>query len=278
MYQDSGWGQRAAMVRSQWVRYRGGALSVIYIIHHLLLLFVLPACIFIFVFGAGGTLIDPAKAYETWNWWRIYGYIFAVFAPSIGEYYLYQERKVTFSSSSQDTVSFYNRQSINVIWGVWMVMITILGLWSGLLTVWLGVTDFANCANSAICGGASGSSSPSTGIIMLIVSMGLSTLVFVVLFLGGLYVHSAARDAFAARITGTAPLMNQIGAERPIVQEARQHLEKEPDLAVQLLNAPLEWVARTFPFFGRGEWVEDENEPEQPRARVPSLLSGETSL
>lgn len=218
---SSGYGQGVAfyrdrasqIVRSGWARSATGALSIAYIIHHVLLLFVFPAALFIFIFGTGGTLTDPAKAYVTWDWWRIYGFAFVVFAIPFGEYWLYQERKVAFSTSTPAAMSFYNRSQINIVWGIWMVMITVLGLWSAFLTIWLGVDDFGSCSSSPICGGPSGGSTPSTGAIMLIVSMGLTALIFVVLFLGGLYVHSAARDAYASRVGAYAPVSSMIGSE-----------------------------------------------------------------
>ena len=248
------------IVRSGWVTARGGALSIAYIIHHIILLFLLPAAVFIFFFGTGGTLIDPAKAYDSWDWWRIYGFAFVLFVAPFGEYWLYQERKVAFSSNSASAVSFYNRSQINIIWGIWMTMIVLLGVWATILTIWVGVADFGDCAASALCGGPSGGTTPSTGAIMIIVGMGVTSLLFIVLFLGGLYVHSAARDAYASRIAQYFPIASQIGAETgsstadavdPELQQwVHSVLSERPDPLVAGIESALQWVADYMPAMG----------------------------
>ena len=252
------------IVRSGWATARTGALSIAYIVHHIILLLLLPSAVFLFAFGTGGTLIDPAKAYETWDWWRIYSFFFVLFAPSFGEFWLYQERKVAFSSNTAAAASFYNRSQVNVVWGIWMVMVIALGAWSAFITIYVGAADLGDCANSPLCGGPSGSSTPSTGAILIIVGSGLATLLFIALFLGGLYVHSAARDAYAARIGGFAPMGQQIGAEMDaaavnscptctprvdaeLTEWARATLAEDPHPLISGIGSALEWVASVLP-------------------------------
>lgn len=189
---------------------RGGVMSGAYVLHHILALFVMPAALFVMVFGFGGTLINPANAYTSWNWWRLYGAMFIVFLIPFVEYWLGQERKVAMTGGAGTTA--YNRAQINGIFAAYMVMIVVLGAWISILTVWIGVADFGQCGSSAVCSGVAGGSTPCAGAIMIIVGMGVLALSTWVLFLGGLYVHAAARDAYNARLSLYFPLAAQIGA------------------------------------------------------------------
>lgn len=191
---------------------RGGVMSGAYVLHHILALFVMPAALFVMVFGFGGTLINPANAYTSWNWWRLYGAMFIVFLIPFVEYWLGQERKVAMTGGAGTTA--YNRAQINGIFAAYMVMIVVLGAWISILTVWIGVADFGQCGSSAVCSGVAGGSTPCAGAIMIIVGMGVLALSTWVLFLGGLYVHAAARDAYNARLSLYFPLAAQIGADR----------------------------------------------------------------
>lgn len=191
---------------------RGGVMSGAYVLHHILALFVMPAALFVMVFGFGGTLINPANAYTSWNWWRLYGAMFIVFLIPFVEYWLGQERKVAMTGGAGTTA--YNRAQINGIFAAYMVMIVVLGAWISILTVWIGVADFGQCGSSAVCSGVTGGSTPCAGAIMIIVGMGVLALSTWVLFLGGLYVHAAARDAYNARLSLYFPLAAQIGADR----------------------------------------------------------------
>jgi hypothetical protein len=191
---------------------RGGVMSGAYVLHHFLTVFLMPAAIFVMVFGFGGLLLNPDKAYTTWNWWRLFGAMFIVFLPSFSQYWLGQERKVALTGNAATSMTTYNRAQINAIFAVYMVMIVVLGAWITLLTVWLGVADFGNCSSSAICSGTSASSTPSTGAIMTIVGMGILSICTWILFLGGLYVHAAARDAYNARLSTYFPLAAPIGS------------------------------------------------------------------
>jgi hypothetical protein len=191
---------------------RGGVMSGAYVLHHIIALFVMPAAIFVMVFGFGGTLINPANAYTSWNWWRLYGAMFIVFLIPFVEYWLGQERKVAMTGNNTG-VTTYNRAQINGIFAAYMVMIVVLGAWISILTVWVGVADFGSCGSSAVCSGVAGGSTPCAGAIMIIVGMGVLALSTWVLFLGGLYVHAAARDAYNARLSLYFPLASQIGAE-----------------------------------------------------------------
>jgi len=202
----------AQIVRSGWATRRIGALSVAYVIHHILLIFFLPAAILIYWFGTGGILLDPNNAYISWDWWRIYGGVFALFLPAYGEYWLYQERKVAFATSTPAVMSFYNRTLVNVVWGIWLAMLLIIGAWIAFLAIWVGVADIASCSTSGVCSGTT-SGAVSAGAIMLLVGMLVIAALCAALFLGALYVHSAARDAYAARIGSYAPIGSQIGAE-----------------------------------------------------------------
>lgn len=192
---------------------RGGVMSGAYILHHLIAVAVMPAAAFVMVFGFGGLLLNPDNAYTTWNWWRLFGASFIFFVPPLVEYWLGQERKVALSSNAAGSMTAYNRAQINAVFAIYMVVLVVLGAWLTLLTVWLGIEDFGNCASSAICSGTSASKTPSTGAIMTIVGMGVLSVCCWILVLGALYVHAAARDAYNARLSTYFPLAAQIGTD-----------------------------------------------------------------
>ena len=203
---------------------RGGVMSGAYVLHHIIALFVMPAALFVMVFGFGGTLINPANAYTSWDWWRLYGAMFIVFLIPFVEYWLGQERKVAMTGGAGNVS--YNRAQINGIFAVYMVLIVVLGAWISILTVWVGVADFGNCASSAVCSGVSGGGTPCAGAIMIIVGMGILAISTWVLFLGGLYVHAAARDAYNARLSIYFPLAAQIGASIDGESADASHVER----------------------------------------------------
>lgn len=197
---------------TRWVTFRSGTLSFAYVVHHFIALFWYPAAFFVFWFGVGGTLTDPAEAYTEWEWWRIYGAAFALFVLPFIEYWLLQERKVAFTGGPGRLAS-YNRGTIQVVFFIYMAMIVIIGLWLALLTVWVGVEDFGDCVNSPLCSGPSMGSSPSTGAIMLLTGLCAMTFAHILLLIGGIYVHAAARDAYNARMAVSFPIANEIGGE-----------------------------------------------------------------
>lgn len=203
---------------------RGGVMSGAYVLHHIIALFVMPAALFVMVFGFGGTLINPANAYTSWDWWRLYGAMFIVFLIPFVEYWLGQERKVAMTGGAGNVS--YNRAQINGIFAVYMVLIVVLGAWVSILTVWVGVADFGDCSASAVCSGVSGGGTPCAGAIMIIVGMGVLAISTWVLFLGGLYVHAAARDAYNARLSIYFPLAAQIGASIDGASADASHVER----------------------------------------------------
>lgn len=192
---------------------RGGVMSGAYVLHHILAIAVMPAAFLVMVFGFGGLLLNPDNAYTTWNWWRLFGATFIAFVPPFVEYWLGQERKVAMTTNAGVGNVSYNRAQINLVFAAYMVMLVVLGAWLTLLTIWLGIEDFANCASSAICSGTSASTTPTTGAIMTIVGMGVLSICCWILLLGGLYVHAAARDAYNARLSVYFPLADQIGSQ-----------------------------------------------------------------
>lgn len=201
-----------------WVDFQGGALSLVYLIHHFLALFVLPSALLIFALGLGATLVDPSDAFTHWSWWRIYGVYFVVFAIPLVTYYVYQERKIAFSSSGT-AVQTYSRAQVQFIFGVYMVVLVVLASWLTILVIWLGVTDFQECAASPLCSGPTLQVRPCTGAIMVITAMCVMPATLWALVLLGIYVHSAAREAYFARADTYfgqkygLPFQNEIGAE-----------------------------------------------------------------
>lgn len=197
----------------RWMQFQSGSLSIAYMVHHVFALFVLPAAFIVIAFGLGATLVDPTTAFVSWDWWRIYGVFFALFAVPAVEYWLGQERKVAFTSNSNQTSS-YSRAQINVIYAIYVVGLLVLGAWTALLVIWLGVADFDNCAGSPLCSGPTFSSTPCTGAIMIITGMCVvAASLLIVLFPLSLYVHSASRDAFLSRMSLFFPLNSEIGVE-----------------------------------------------------------------
>lgn len=207
---SSEYGSEGQVQQSVFLQLRGGVLSGVYLLHHLMVA-VQAAAIFIFAFGVGGTLVDPAKAYTHWGWWRVYGFYFLIFMPPFVEYFLYQERKIA-GAGNTGRAATYSRASIQGIFFVYEVFLIVLTGWAATLTIYLGVKDFADCGNSAICSGPTMTATPCPGIIMMIVGMGVTTLCGIFFIVAGIFVHAAARDAFRARMAMYFPLASRIGA------------------------------------------------------------------
>ena len=195
------------MVRQE---LRGGVMSFMYAVALIIAVIVMPLSILAIAFGYGGTLINPAIAYVNWNWWRFYGAYFLVIVPPLTVYWLYQERKVAMTGS--DTVTSYNRAQIQAVYFVFTIAIIILGAWISLLIVWIGVQDFASCSASAFCAGTAAGSNPCPGAITAMVGLCLMAAMTWLLLPISLYVHSAARDAYNARLSKFFPLSSRIGA------------------------------------------------------------------
>lgn len=193
------------------IELRGGVISVMYAVALVIAVILMPLSILAIAWGYGGTLINPAIAYVSWNWWRFYGAYFVLIVPPLTVYWLYQERKVAMSGAAG--TSAYSRSQLQAVYFVFTVTIIILGAWITLLTVWIGIDDFASCSSSAFCAGTSAGSKPCPGAITAMVGLCLMSALTWLLLPISLYVHSAARDAYNARLSMFFPLSSQISAD-----------------------------------------------------------------
>jgi hypothetical protein len=175
-----------------------GLLSAVYVFHHFIACFWVPSALLIFALGLGATLVDAGEAWSHWSWWRVYGVYFVIFVAPFIEYWLYQERKIAFSSSSTG-VSTYGRAQSNFIFFIYMVVLVIAASWLSVLVIWMGTTDFQTCAASPLCSGPKLLTRPCPGAIMVLTAMCVLAATFWVLILFGIFVHAAARDVFLSR-------------------------------------------------------------------------------
>lgn len=187
-----------------------GALTLVYMAGWFLVLFLYPSSVAVCVYGLGGTLFNPANAYVTWNWWRMWGAVVSLYIPALVGYCMYQERK----SITAGPVSTLNRGTVRLIFGFTMVVLVLVGVFQVILTIWFGVADIGECTDSPACSGAVPSKTPEPGAIMVITGMGAMSVCTAVALLILTYIHMVVAQTVAAISTARLPfLANERTAE-----------------------------------------------------------------
>ena len=208
----------APMARSWGSIAQSGALSVVYVIWNICACLIYPAALFVYFFGVGGTLTDPSKAYgSNWDWWRIWSVVFVFFAPPIAMFFVYQERKVTFSAQTGTNRMRFSRAGINILFYLFELFVAATGLYLATVLIWMGIDDFGNCSASPFCAGPGGGSKPTDGAIMALVALCVLVVLHIFFFFAAIYIHLSTRGIWAvllSRLTGnTFALQSQIGDE-----------------------------------------------------------------
>jgi hypothetical protein len=128
-------------------------------------------------------------------------------------YFVYQERKSTQAMG----LSILGRGPIRIIYGVYVLYVGMVAIFTIICMLWMSIEDIANCGSSALCQGVNFSATASRAIIFLQVGGYLMFVLEVIALAMSLYIHAASRDVHAANNSSYA----QMGAPNAMPMQAQ---------------------------------------------------------